>query len=216
MIFPCYTFKMWIKFVAAWDICVIQCNHWCACWGPKAMIDSQIQDFRIMGRTALTKLFEASVSFVIGYASEVWGYETFTSCDRVQQRIKQYKQVKSKKIRNFSETAKTRHGMASWGPFTVVQPHHPYPHPLLPPYPPPPTPLTPHPPPPPHPPPTTHPPPPPFPIAFLARQSLEHNFNSNHHVQHWSMWNNVYLVANPRNFPNFDYEFCHSPLKQQG
>ncbi len=53
-------------------------------------IISKFRNFRNVGYNTFTKLFECSVSPVIEYASEIWGYKKSVSCERVQQRAIRY------------------------------------------------------------------------------------------------------------------------------
>jgi hypothetical protein len=53
-------------------------------------IISKFSTFRNIGYITFTKLFQTSVSPVIEYAAEIWGYKDNAKCERVQERAARY------------------------------------------------------------------------------------------------------------------------------
>ncbi len=51
---------------------------------------SKCSNLRDIGYTTLSKLFQTSVSQILEYASEVWGYKDYIKCEWVQQRAARY------------------------------------------------------------------------------------------------------------------------------
>ncbi len=53
---------------------------------------SKFSNLRNIGYTTFSKLFQTSVSPILEYASEVWGYKDYINCEWVQQRAARYYQ----------------------------------------------------------------------------------------------------------------------------
>ncbi len=56
----------------------------------RAVISKLSKNFRNIGYTTFSKLFQTSVSPILEHASEVWGYKDYIKCEWVQQRAACY------------------------------------------------------------------------------------------------------------------------------
>ena len=54
------------------------------------VVISKFSNFMNIGYTTFSKLFQTSVSPILEYASEVWGYKEYIKCERVHQRAARY------------------------------------------------------------------------------------------------------------------------------
>jgi len=51
---------------------------------------TKFRNYKNIGFQTFTRLFDASVSPVLEYGSEIWGYKDNILCERVQQRASRY------------------------------------------------------------------------------------------------------------------------------